>query len=152
MAGAAYMITMKHWKEVKSECWQHPFPNMEDEIDFFKNIKCQFTGRLAYYSILYESLTVLPGEKQEEAAFWHSQLKRYEHFTEKHSTFIDYLKNGKSQFDEQYFLRKNLSGPVPSHLAMYDGDPEFCTARDYLVSGYFAETQYRQYVLARLNR
>jgi hypothetical protein len=151
IVGAAYMITMKYWKEDKSECWQNPFTTAEEEISFFKNIKCQFTGRLAYYSILYESLASLPLEKDAGKTYWKNELKRYKEFVEKHGSFVDYLAKGDNQLDAQYFLRKNLTGPVPAHLAMYDGDPEFCTARDYLVSGWFAETHYHQYVLGKLD-
>lgn len=151
IAGAAYMVTMKHWKEVKSECWQRPFPSEEDEISFFKKIKYQFTGRLAYYSILYEALAAAPVNKQEQQDFWKSELTRYDAFYNKHSAFLEYLQKGNTHFDNQYFLRKNLKTPVPSHHALYDGDPEFCTSRDYLVSGWFAETQYRQFLQAKLD-
>jgi hypothetical protein len=151
IAGAAYMITMKYWKEVKSLCWQDPFETRDEEIYFFKHIKCQFTGRLAYYNILYEALASAPLEDHAHKPYWQKELKRYGTFLERHSAFIEYLSKNDDRLDDKYFLRKNLTTPVPASQALYDGDPEFCTSRDYLVSGYFAEKHYHQYVVSKLD-
>src|SRR5688572_7292810 len=87
IAGAAYMITMKYWKEVKNICWQHPFETREEEIYFFKHIKSQFTGRLAYYNILYEALASAPLEDHAQKPYWQKELKRYGTFLERNSAF-----------------------------------------------------------------
>ena len=148
---SAFMLTMKHWRDVKSECWHNPFLTIEEEIDFFKNIKCHFTGRLAYYTILYEALISLPTDIEDTPQYWRRELERYNRFVEKNKVFIHYLESGSQDLDAEFFLRKHLVQPVSVYVKVYDGDADFCTTRDPLVSACFAENAYKQYVLAKLH-
>lgn len=148
---SAFMLTMKHWREVKTECWHNPFMTIEEEIDFFKNIKSHFTGRLAYYTILYEALISMPNKLDEVIQYWRNELERYDRFIEKNKAFIHYLESGCQDHDREYFLRKNFAQPVSLYVKVYDGDEDFCTTKDPLVSACFAEHAYKQYVLGRLH-
>lgn len=144
---SAYMITLRHWKEIKGYCWQKKFDSEEDEINFFKNIKCEFIGRLNYYAILYEALVSAPQGETELRLFWESEYERYDRFLENHSDFITYLNSGNDQLDRHYFLRQNMSIAPPIATKIYDGDPDFSTQYDHLVSAFFAERLYRHYLL-----
>lgn len=148
---SSYMITMKHWEKARNICWQHPFRDMEEEIYFFKNIKSQFTGRLTYYSILYEALSFVPGDPVSMKEYWEDELKRYDRFIENNRSFIEYLEGGDTSCDEQYFLRKNMLHQPVLQSKIYDRDVQCCTSRDHLVSAFFAEKIYRQFVLSRIS-
>src|SRR4051794_569467 len=96
---AAYMITMKHWNELKSECWQHSFKSTEEEIQFFKVIKPQFTGRIAYYSLLYETLLKLSNDHSDVMSFWESESRRLLSFIQANADFVTHMERGDTKKD-----------------------------------------------------
>jgi len=145
----AIMITRKHCEKIKHELFSHPFCSDEQEIDFFRNIQPNFTGRLCYYTILYEAHVSLPVKESEINYFWHNEQKRFYRFRDRNLAYIEYLESGNTNEDDKYFLMRMNRQPQPLHSRLYGLDPQFCTALDHLVSAHFAEKLYYYYVSAK---
>jgi len=140
----AIMIMRKHCDRLKNELFNHPFTSDEDEITFFKIIQPQFTGKLSYYTILYEALVSSP--ETEVNLFWANERKRYHRFKKKHCSFIQYMESGCSVEDEMYFLRRTNRNAQQLHSKMYGLGDDLFTLYDHLASALLAEKMYFDYV------
>lgn len=142
----AIMIVRKHCERVRHNIFTSSFCGDEQEIHFFKNIQPQFTGRLCYYTILYEAHVSKPADKKHAVAFWTNEQLRYSRFMEKDKVYIKYLESGDCSDDSKYFLRRTNKHPRQLHSKLYGLDNELFTALDSLSSALFAEKMYHYYV------
>lgn len=143
----AIMITRKYCDRLKNEIFIHPFTCDEEELFFFKKIQPHFTGKLCYYTILYEALVSSPLNEINE--FWENELKRYHRFKEKHAAFIDYMDNCCTDKDELYFLRRSNLNAQSLHSKLYGLGADLYTSHDHLASALFAERLYYNYVVSK---
>jgi hypothetical protein len=141
---SAIMIMRKHCDRLKNELFKHPFTCDEDEIIFFKSIQPQFTGKLCYYTILYEALVSAP--ETDINLFWANERKRFQRFSKKHSSFIQYMESGSTYDDEMYFLRRTNRNAQQLHSKMYGLGADLFTLNDHLASAFLAEKMYFDYV------
>jgi hypothetical protein len=143
----AIMIMRKHCERLKHNIFTYPFCSDEQEICFFKHVQPHFTGRLCYYTLLYEAHVSAPRNKDDAADFWMKEQQRYNRFIEKDTVDINYLRSGSCEYDRKYFLRRTNKHPQRLHSILYGLDRELFTALDALASALFAEEMYRYYVV-----
>ena len=141
---SAIMITRKHCDRVKNELFRHPFTCDEEELNFFKKIQPHFTGKLCYYTILYEAL--ISSTNHDAGDFWENEQNRYLRFKEKYADFFDYMESGSKVNDEMYFLRRSNVNAQTHHSKLYGLGPDLYTSHDHLASTLFAEKLYYNYV------
>ena len=149
LVASAFLLTQKYCNELKNETWQHGFGGDAEEIHFFKHLLPQFSGRMMYYTMVYEAILSCPKMPDEVTAFWQKETARYERFCEKNHALVHYLDSGCTARDDYYFLRKNKENvimPAEKHL--------FFCCDDYTIwsgptSSYFAEKCYREFAHAR---
>lgn len=138
-----FRIAIKCWYRLRDEFAGKAFATKEAEIDFFKNIKPLFTGRIEFYTIAYKSILFKPEENPRLKAFWKEELKRLQLFRKNNEEFIDYYKSGDTSLDEQYFVR--IKEEAPHNLQ--EVGAELRSSHDYLVSAIHAQDLYHKYVL-----
>lgn len=143
----AIMITRKYCERLRNDIFIHPFTSDEEELIFFKKIQPQFTGKLCYYTILYEALVSLPVNEINE--FWENEQKRYHRFKEKHAAFIEYMESGNTGKDEMYFLRRSNVNAQSLHSKLYGLGADLYTSHDHLASALIAENLYYNYVVSK---
>lgn len=78
-----------------------------EEIIFFKSIKPKFTCLVEFYSIVYRAELFVPEGKSEKQEYWDFEMKRAQQFLSKHQDFHNYMREGQTFRDEEYFHRKS---------------------------------------------
>ena len=137
------------WLGIQGQIMKTGFENTLEEIHFFKTIKPLFTSTLKFYSLCYQAeLFRPPGSKLGQKEFWLREQGRLNKFIDKHLQFYTYYKQGKTDLDEEYFLRANKNGFL-EHADQFD---ELSTSHDHLVSSLLALEKYSDYVAAKLNK
>lgn len=142
-----FRIAIKCWYRLRDGFAGHTFESMEAEIDFFKNVKPLFTGRIEFYTIAYKSVLFKPEENQSRLkAFWKEELKKQQLFRKVNIDFINYYKSGDTSLDSQYFLQVKDAAP----LNQQEVGAELRSSHDHLVAAICAQDLYHKYVLEQL--
>lgn len=71
---SCFMISNDYWKKLLSIPDNLDFINDESEIDFFRNVKPQFTSYQQYFILLYESLMFAPFKTTQAIDFWTNEI------------------------------------------------------------------------------
>ncbi len=164
-AERCFWIGKKYWGKLKDVVKEKGFKEASQEIEFFRDVKPQFTFHIEYFVILSEALrfapklTPVPDEvagclKSEvwEAAtkrgiidYWENEGKRFKRFYDKHSEFIEYYESGKRDNDSIYFLRENDVAKDLAISSLYDRDTTYSTSHERLLRTYLANKKYWEY-------
>ena len=146
-----YWTADDYWEKLKELIKQSGFKSKEDEINFFKNIKPQFTSYIEYFLVLSEALLFALEEEKEAIDFWKKQGERFRRFCEKNEDFVSYYKKGLKMHDEIFFLRRNSDREYRWFTAhVYDMDPGYFTSKDHLARSYLAFKMFNKYVKEKL--
>ena len=150
LAESCFWIGVNYWEKLKVVT--HGFRDEATEINFFRNIKPQFTGYIEYFTILSEALLFVPEEKVEFIFYWEEQGRRYKRFYNKHEKFIRYYENGNHYMDDIYFLRSSAGARLEQtpKATIYDMDIKFRTSHDHLLRSYLANKLFYDYVRKKL--
>ncbi len=150
-AESCFWIAQHYLNKVKDLVREHDFFGDCEEIEFFKNVKPEFTGYIEYFVLLSESLMFVPTDFESQKKYWTDEAKRFNRFYIKHKAFIQYYEDGNSNLDTLYFLRRNyyLQNNQP---LIYDIEKEFSTTYDMLVGNYLAHKKYFDFVNERLRK
>jgi hypothetical protein len=146
----AITITRKYCDEVQHECWKNGFCNQGEEIDYFKYMQPQFTGRLAYLNKLEASLLKLQNENETGTIFWLRESRKFNDFHRRNKCFIDYMESGESNEDEQYFLHSDVKH-VKSSIAPLTTIKECIPKLKFPATALYAEKHYHEYVRHQLS-
>lgn len=119
----------------------------EDEIHFFKHIKPVIAGDCLFFFYLRHIVSVRSQcDFHEEKAYLLKKLNKSTRYLKKNLTLNAYYKNGKTNHDEDYFIRCNLKleGYNNHPYSMMDSD--FATSKDYLFAEFRAHERLIQYL------
>lgn len=140
------LIVRNTLHELKAHVRTTAFHTVEEEIQFFKEIKPPF---LALY-LFYEQLTVIkaqtpPGDKSSISEFYLGRINRCQQFIRKNLEFYTYYSSGNKTFDTVYFTRhKGLPNPLQ--------DDSFSTSHDILLARILAAEMLKDYLLQGLKK
>lgn len=149
---SCFWIAQEYWEKLKSIIKQKDFNSDQEEIDFFREVKPQFTCYMEYFIILAESVKFVPMQINDAIEFWEQELQRVSRFYAKYKPFIDYYETGRKDDDPRYFQRQG-NGPNPSQKKFFfDNDPELMTSHDCILRSYLAHKKYSTYIRAKLER
>lgn len=148
MVESCFWIGIDYWEKLKK--MTGGFRNEIAEINFFRNIKPQFTSYIEYFAILCEALLFTPLEKAEFISYWEEEIKRCTRFYNRHHNFIMYYEGGNHYMDNIYFLRKDIGSEYVPKAAVYDLDSKFRTTHDPLLRSYLAHKRFEEYVSKKL--
>jgi hypothetical protein len=144
---AFFRVAVGYWNQVKEHVRQSAFANDDDEIRFFKQIKPSFTGLLEYYHHVYFHQLFCPsGDQADISDFEQHERLKIASFRASHDSFIGYYEAGRTDHDAEYFLRRHRPPDPPPYVRVYDMDPEFLTASDWIVTQYIGYARYDEFL------
>jgi hypothetical protein len=147
-----FHICNNYWAQLKERIAHYEFNAEQEEIEFFKTIKPQFTSQIEYYGLL--SFAELTNSKItdpiELRKFWLRESMRLEKFIKKNKSFYDYYKKHSRENDEEYFLRSNDDLSNLLEAKTHDLDSRASTSHDHLVATIIALENYYEYSKQKL--
>jgi len=150
-AESCFWIASNYWEKLKELMQGRTFKDDNEEIDFFRNVKPEFTSWMEYFVILSEALLFVPVEKLTAIAYWEEESVRFKRFCNKNNQFISYYESNDRHMDSNYFLRKGAEDlKYVVNSPVYDVDTTFCTSHDPLVRAYLAQKKFHDYVLKKI--
>ena len=154
----AYQMTI-YLKEVLNTTREYiikeGFKTQAEEIEFFRDIKPQILGQLMYYNKVFRIETVCPVKdgKMYQKYFTRQlgQLKQEfkEHICGSH--FYRYYKSGRSDRDEEYFIRGKINYRDGLNSYVFEIDNQFSTYYDSKVARIIANELIYAYLLTKIN-
>jgi hypothetical protein len=124
------------------------FESMEEEIEFFKNIKPIFYSKYIHYIHIYNYHIKKPiGSDETLKSFISSQLADLKHFFDRNQAFYQYYRSGATHLDSCYFTRGNFN--VFLELDDFQGDESFSTSHDYKISKVLANELYQEFLITK---
>jgi hypothetical protein len=145
-----FIIAGNYWSELRATVAEYDFTNEEQEILFFKTIKPLFIAELEYYSLVYHSLLFCPFDRSNQKKFWEREAKRPEDFKEQYRDFYLYHTSGRTDRDQQYYLRGNAKDASEMEFDSYDREPNSRTTHDNLIAKLWALERYAKYACSKL--
>ncbi len=141
-----YRIAADYWQLAKEEIRVNGFPDDPAEIEFFRNQKAKFTGLLEYYLLLFRyQLHADPGSAVLEQ-FRREETDRIRKFRETHAIFINYYEEGRTDWDDHYFLRRKFHKVQRPPAQVYDRATDFWTNGDWILTMLYANRLVLQFL------
>jgi hypothetical protein len=113
--------------------------SIQDEIDFFKNIKPKFNAYLIYYIDLFHFEIHKPvGIFQNQIEYLKQQAELIYKFQSENKDFFIYFKSKACYSDQVYFIRNNSDFRIKINHFCFESDPRFSTSHDYLQAKFIA--------------
>ena len=111
------------------------FIDINDEINFFKNIKPEFSSKLIFYQKAYKLQLYLPiGHVQDIKNYYLKELQKISEYLSDNKELLSYYRSNSTLFDEIYFVRKKSDSWLLLSLDDYETDLEFTTFYDHKIS------------------
>lgn len=122
-------------QQLKLYVKEHPFPDKEAEIHFFKNEQPLFFSQLIFYVKVFQLESNRPaGGAGAERKFFQQQLDRLQFFFENNQEFYKYYRTGATHLDELYFLRGRYDLRLLPDDKVLALDPDGCTLQSLMVA------------------
>ncbi|MFW0739760.1 RteC domain-containing protein [Flavobacterium sp. T12S277] len=153
-----YQMTL-YLKELLNTTREHilkeGFKNETDEIEFFRNIKPQILGQLIYYNEIFRIETICPvkdGKMYQK--FFMGQLQQLKQEFKEHiysSHFYRYYRSGRSDRDQEYFIRGKINYKDGLNSYVFEIDHQFSTYYDSKVARILANERIYNYLTTKIN-
>ena len=141
--------TLSYFKKI---ILQAGFKSVNDEIEFFKNIKQIPLVPLIYYSEIHSFEIQFPKvDLKSQLKFIKKKSHKVNRFFLYNLDFERYIESGQTHFDKEFFTRDYLYGYRITLSKFYFQDPDFCTARDMLLGKYHAFKSLTKYLRDKQN-
>ena len=129
------------------------FENMQQEIQFFKEIKSVPMQHLVYYTEVHQCELRMPQLGQDaKLDFLARERERINHFYTVHFEFHRYLLEERTERDPLYFVREHGGQhPIEQHYN-YRYDTQFETSHDLLLASFMGLERYGNYLVDMENR
>lgn len=137
--------------EMHRKVWTEKFPNAQEEIAFFKNIKQIPLSNLIYYSEIRCFEAKFPkGNPKVQKKYIQKKIKELNRFFGSHVDFEQYNNLGLTHLDEHYFTRQKSYMPSFQNHNIYYHDPFFNTSHDRLLGKLLGNQRLLYYLKNRL--
>ena len=137
--------------EFKKEIVFYGFQSVDEEINFFKNIKQIPLKELIYFSEVRSFEIQFPKANAEtQRKFIKKKLNKLNRFFLYNMDFGQYVESGATHFDKEFYTRSFLDGYYITTSKFYFQDPDFFTPRDMLLGKFRAYNQFIVYLDNRL--
>jgi len=154
----AYQMTL-YLKEVlhttRVRVLEKGFENEAEEIEFFRSIKPLILGKLIYYNKVFRIETICPvKDGQMYQKFFMNQLQQLKaQFKECifGSHFYRYYRSGRSDRDEEYFVRGKINYSDGLHSYVFEIDHQFSTYYDSKMARIIANELIYTYLITKIN-
>lgn len=153
----AYQMTLylkKLLNTTREDVINNGFKTSAEEIEFFRDIKPQILGRLIYYNKIFRIETVCPvNDGKIYQKFFAGQLGLLKQEFKEHisgSSFYRYYRSGRSDRDEEYFMRGKINYSDGLNSYVFEIDTQFSTYYDYKVARIMANELIYTYLLCKI--
>nr|WP_118197020.1 RteC domain-containing protein [Pedobacter indicus] len=108
------------------------FKNLEEEIQFFKELKPTILSKLIYYNSIYKIEAKKPwiGERIIESYF-NNELSKLKKFFDNNLEFYQYYRTNSTYLDHKYFVRGKHDIKLSLDTCYFESDHSFSTSHDY---------------------
>ncbi len=143
----AITIILKSIKVVKKMILKTNFKSSGEEIQFFKDIKPQFTSKLIYYNQIYKIERKKPsGGNRILKKYYNSELSKLKAFFDKELDFYQYFRSGNTYLDYKYFIRGEFDIKLALDSYYFETDASFATSHDFKVATILANDLIQLYI------
>lgn len=150
-ANSSIILCRRTLHELKRLLLKKDFESIENEVDFFKNTKQISITPLIYYSEIRSFELQFPAANANtQKKYINKKITKLNRFFNLNIDFIQYIQQGHSHFDHQYFTRKFSDSYHIVSSKFYFQDPDFTTARDMLLGKVIAYRKFIKYLQNRL--
>ena len=148
-----FKICLDHWEAVKQIVREDGFSDDAAEIRFFKWVKPRFTGRLEYYTLVYQYGLFCPREDATAAlSFWTKEQAKIVRFRVTQASLIAYYRRGSSELDEELFLRRHYKADPTVYTRVFDREEDFLTSGDWVLTQWRGYELYEGWLAEKLNQ
>jgi hypothetical protein len=127
-----------------------------EEIEFFRDIKPKFAGKLIYYNEIYNIETNRPlGSQKTIRKYYKAELLKLKVFFKENLEFYRYYRTGNNCLDNKYFVRSKHDIKLMLDSFYFQADHRFSTSHDYKVARILANdaiTIFLEEQIAKLER
>ena len=147
VAQLAIKVLINILEKLKTACLKYNFESKSEEIEFFRDIKPLFAGKLIYYNEIYNIEISKPfGSEKTLRKYFNNQLLKLENFFKDNLEFYRYYRRGNSSLDKKYFLRGKYDVRFSIDSFYFQADQRFCTSHDYKVAQIVANDKIKLYL------
>ncbi|HCQ12734.1 RteC domain-containing protein [Flavobacterium sp.] len=143
----AISIILKSINELKKIITKTNFKTEAEEIQFFKEIKPQFTAKLVFYNRVYKIEMKKPnGGNKILKKYYNNELQILKNFFDSELEFYQYYRSGNIYLDYKYFLRGKFDIKLTLDPYYFETDTTFATSHDFKVATILANDLIELYI------
>ena len=147
----AIEIILKAKESLRNVVLKNQFKSQDEEIQFFKEIKPQFTSKIIYYnSILKIEMKKPSGGNRVLKKYYNNELIKLKSFFDNELEFYKYFRSGNNYLDYKYFLRGKFDVKLALSSYNFETDTNFSTSHDYKVAKILANDLIQLYLENKL--
>lgn len=143
----AISIILKTITNLKGIVEKIKFTTDTEEINFFKEIKPQFTSKLIYYNVLFKIEMKKPnGGNRILKKYYNNELTKLKAFFDNELEFYKYYRSGSTYLDYKYFQRGKFDIKMSLDSYYFETDRNFSTSHDFKVAKILANDLIQLYL------
>jgi hypothetical protein len=143
----AITLILKSINELKKTTTKTNFKTQSEEIQFFKEIKPQFTSKLIYFNRVYKIEMKKPnGGNRILKKYYNNELLKLKAFFDNELEFYQYYRSGSTYLDYKYFLRGKFDIKLALDSYYFETDSSFATSHDFKVATILANDLIQLYI------
>lgn len=143
----AITLILKSINELKKTTTKTNFKTQSEEVQFFKEIKPQFTSKLIYFNRVYKIEMKKPnGGNRILKKYYNNELLKLKAFFDNELEFYQYYRSGSTYLDYKYFLRGKFDIKLALDSYYFETDSSFATSHDFKVSTILANDLIQLYI------
>ena len=146
------VIIESYIEKLKSFLQTNSFDSIQDEINYFKYMKPQIVSKLIFYKrLLFIEMERPHGSIDLKIEHLENELKHLTVFCRENTAFVHYIRSGKTDMDERYFIREQAK-----FFQMHDSfsceiDYSIGTGHDYRLSVLTANESLENHIQEQLD-
>lgn len=141
----------KQINTLKSKIIECGFNDLEEEINFFKEMKPQILSQLLYFNKIYTIELKCPnGSNIIQKNYYEHELDSLTFFFNRNLDFYQYYRSNAAHLDEYYFRRGKPNIRLGIDSSQFISDSAFSTGYDYKVAKILSNEMLRIYLNKKL--
>ncbi len=143
----AIEISIKSKEKLSLLIQKFNFKSDDEEIQFFKEIKPQFTSKIIYYNAIFNIEMKKPnGGTRVLKKYYNNELIKLKAFFDNELDFYKYYRSGNIYLDYKYFLRGKFDIKLSLDSYYFEADKTFATSHDFKVAKILANDLIQLYL------
>ncbi len=137
--------------DLREKFLTHNFPDKQEEILFFKEMKPEILSSLIYFNKIYGIELKRPnGSNSIQQNYYEKELDSLAFFFNRNLDFYQYYRSKSTHFDEFYFVRGKPNIRLCVDSTQFILDPMFSTGYDFKVAKILANEMLRIFLNKKL--